>query len=84
MLRKLRSRYDEAYRIENGWGLSPVRSERELRALIRFCEAQLKEEHIQKYNPTKRNVLKETVRLYHSNDRKLYDYINENIGYYWS
>lgn len=84
LLYKLRSQFDEPFRIRHGFGLSPVRSTCELEALIDFCRGQLQEEYIIKYNPTKHDVLIETVRLYDTNGTELYDYINNHVPYYWS
>ena len=38
LYRKFMSRFSEPYRIRNGWGLSPIRNKRELKALVKFCE----------------------------------------------
>lgn len=35
---KFMSRFSEPYRIRNGWGLSPLRNRRELKALVKFCD----------------------------------------------
>jgi len=74
----------EAYRIRNGWGLSPLRNKRELKALIEFCKEQLKEEHIQKYNPDKKLVFETTIKMYELGNSNFYYYVNDNVGHYWS
>lgn len=38
---KIMSALSEPYRIRHGFGLSPVRNNRELKALIRFCQDEL-------------------------------------------
>lgn len=83
ILHKLKYRFSEPYRIRIGVGLSPVRGKREMKALIAFCEEQLKEEHIKKYNLAKHDVFKETIRLYKANDTKLYYYICSHTDWYW-
>ena len=65
---KIMSKISESYRIKNGFGLSPIRNKRELKALIKFCENQLKEEHIQKYNPKKKWVFEVTIAMYYSDN----------------
>lgn len=93
---RILSRISEPYRIRNGFGLSPIRNKRELKALIRFCESQLKEIHIQELNPKKKEVLETTIELYQAELDQLpiirdkwsyvniHEYIRDNIGYYWS
>lgn len=83
---KLRHKYDEPFRIRKGYGLSPIRNGRELKALIDFCEAELKEGYM-KLNLAKQDVLTETIRLYRGSDldqMHLHHYIDEHVGYYWS
>lgn len=84
LLHKLRFRFSEPYRIRIGCGLSPIRNKREMKALIAFCKEQLVEEHMQKYNTKKRDIFKETIRLYDAKDIELYCYIDDHIGWYWS
>ena len=38
LYRKFMGRFSEPYRIRNGWGLSPLRNKRELKALVKFCD----------------------------------------------
>jgi len=83
IIHKLKFRFSEPYRIKIGCGLSPIRNQREMRALIEFCREQLKEDHI-KLNLAKMDVLEETIRLYEANDSMIYYYINEHVEYYWS
>lgn len=83
LIHKLRCQFDEPYRIRMGFGLSPIRNNRELKALIRFCEHELQEEHM-KLNPALEDVLGETVRLYRANSSELHDYINRHVEWYWS
>lgn len=68
LYRKIMSSISETYRIRNGYGLSPIRNERELKALVDFCESQLKEEHIQKYNDKERWVFEVTIAMYCSGE----------------
>jgi len=83
---QFRSKYSEPYRIKNGYGLSPIRNKRELKALIKFCKDNIK--YYEEAGFTDSNnleVWKETVRLY-ENDKyeELYDYIDLHCGEYWS
>ena len=100
MLHKLRSRYDEAYRIRHGWGLSPLRNRRELKALIAFCMEQLGDEHHMDLNEKRKLIYLHTVNLYRHemlgdkqskkwvDEAKLnttfYAYVEDNVGWYWS
>jgi len=61
--RKLRAPLSEPYRIRQGYGLSPIRTQRELRALKDFCLGQLKEKHIQEFNPQQKQVYESTVDI---------------------
>ena len=83
LLHLLRCKYDEPYRIKTGFGLSPIRTQRELKALIAFCKAQLEEEHMS-LNLDLQDVYSETVRLYEKDSLELRDYINSHVEWYWS
>lgn len=83
MFHKLRSKISEPYRIKVGFGLSPIRNKRELKALMYFCKEQLKEEHIQR-DTFKKNILENTIKLYETNDSNIVFYISDNCGVYWS
>ena len=80
----IRSRFDEAYRIRCGYGLSLIRSKREMKALIDFCNGELNNKELMKYNPDRSGVYKETVRLYKTKDFKLYQYIEQHYDWYWN
>ena len=84
LLHRLKYRFSEPYRIRIGVGLSPIRSKRELKALIEFCKEQLKDTELMKLNPEKREVFEDTVVLYGENYSNLHYFINENIDWYWS
>lgn len=43
MIRKLKARFSECYRIRNGWGIYPIRTKRECKALYDFCKRQIEE-----------------------------------------
>lgn len=96
IIRNFLFKHSEPFRIENGFGLSPIRNQRELKALIRFCKRELKEDYME-LNPDKKHVLETTVRLYNeqmiNNDWSSYVknmrnhigyYIEDHISYYWS
>lgn len=84
MFYKLRHKYDEAFRIRKGYGLSPIRNRREEKALAEFCREQLTEEHIKQYNPRKRRVLRTTVNYYDKYGYLDMKYVENNISWYWS
>ena len=68
LIHKLRYAIDEPYRIRHGFGLSPIRNNREMRALVQFCKDELKEEHIQKYNPRKKWVFEVTIAMWENGE----------------
>lgn len=70
LIHKLRCAIDEPYRIRVGFGLSPIRNNREMRALIQFCKDQLKEEHIQKYNPKIKWVYEVTIAMWENGNAR--------------
>lgn len=92
LIYKLRNKFDEAYRIRHGFGLSPIRSKRELRALIAFCKNELD----QGYESSFLDTYRETLRLYeiaqkankldepHMHWADLYKYIEMHTAEYWS
>jgi len=84
LIHRIRGKYDEAYRIEHGWGLSPIRNNRELKALIKFCRKELEDIEHMNLNMAKCDAFVKTVELYEVDSPKLYEHINESIGWYWS
>lgn len=62
-LHRLRYKFDEAYRIEIGVGLSPIRSNREHKALIKFCENELKDKARMRLNPERSKIYRFTLML---------------------
>lgn len=65
MLHKIKSCLSETYRIRNGFGLSPIRNERELKALVDFCKQQLRERKEFNQEITKSHwVYLVTIRMY--------------------
>lgn len=84
IIRKLRGRFDEPYRIRNGWGLSPLRSQREVRALVNFCKGELGDEGHMKLNIARWDIYNETVRLYIADSVDFHTYVEDHVGWYWS
>lgn len=98
-IRGLRYKFDEPYRIRHGFGLSPIRNQRELKALIAFCEHELTEEYI-KNNEELKRVYEFTIKLYKApleflplyfkeNNRlmpyvSVSQFIRDHANYYWS
>lgn len=77
--------YTEAYRIRHGYGLSPIRNKRELRALIEFCREELKDVEHMKLNPERREAYEKTVKLYEEGEYgELYYYIKDHCAWYWN
>lgn len=96
IMHKIKCKISEPYRIRVGFGLSPIRSKRELKALFEFCKAQLKEDYIE-LNPVTKKIFEQTVYLYNkqvvnndwsthsdTHDDNIYSYIEDNCGWYWS
>ena len=96
---RILARISEPYRIKAGYGLSPIRNKRELKALIGFCEEQLEDEKLMKLNPHLEELYSLTVKIYYeypnkhngrcyyNNGRRYYDIytlINDNARSYWS
>lgn len=63
IMHRLKATFSEPYRIEHGWGLSPIRSKRELKALVRFCENELKDKEHMALNPKRKELFKATIKL---------------------
>lgn len=53
-----------AYRIEKGFGLSAIRSERELKAVVNFCSKELENTENMKLNPERKDIYEMTITLY--------------------
>lgn len=65
IIRRILASCSETYRIRNGFGLSPIRNERELKALIKFCKSQVKDWHDYNLYPSKHKwVALVTIRMY--------------------
>lgn len=64
IIHNVRYSFDEAYRIERGVGLSPIRSKREREAVIAFCRRQLEDHELMRLNPERKRIYKFTVMLY--------------------
>lgn len=64
ILHRLKYRCSEPYRIKIGVGLSPVRSNREMKALIEFCYSELEDTEHMELNPERKRVYEMTVKLY--------------------
>ena len=62
---KILARISEPYRIRNGWGLSPIRNKRELKALIKFCEEQLEDKKLMRLNLHLEELYSLTVKIYY-------------------
>lgn len=92
IIHKLRCKFDEPYRIKRGFGLSPIRNDRELKALISFCFLELEDEEHMKLNPRRKKVYENTIKLYYDEEVKVgkrlyysvYDYIDDNVAWYWN
>lgn len=68
-LHALRARLSEPYRIRHGYGLSPIRNKRELRALYDFCKRELAERREFNVPYGKRDwVFTVTVAMYERED----------------
>jgi hypothetical protein len=64
-----------AYRIERGWGLDAIRSDKELEAVIKFCKNELLDTEYMELNPERKRVYEMTILLYEqslSSDREVY------------
>lgn len=84
IVHRLRGGFDEPYRIRNGWGLSPLRSKREVNALVAFIEEELKDKKHMKLNLARWDIYKETLRLHKASDAEFYSYVEDHVGWYWS
>lgn len=71
---RIMCRTSEAYRIRHGFGIYPIRNKREARALYKFCEEQLKEEHLYLDDNKKRlEVYQAYINLYRASFMNLKD-----------
>ena len=96
LIHKLRCAIDEPYRIRHGFGLSVLRSNRELRALIDFCRSTLKEYREAKFTSSFMKTWAKTIKLYEDmedcsdlSDKFLAElelerYIDNHFKEYWS
>ena len=85
LLHRIKYKFSEPYRIRAGGGLSPIRNDREMRALIAFCQEELRDRKHMKLNPAMGDVYRETVGLYYGgNSGELYQYILSHVDWYWS
>ena len=84
LIHKLRGKYDESYRILHGWGLSPIRNNRELKALIEFCHKELERDKETRLYPKRKEIFLVTIDLYNTDSMHLNEYINDNIDWYWN
>lgn len=100
IIHKIKYHFSEPYRIRIGVGLSPIRNNREYKALIDFCRQELKNTEHMKLNPSRRKVYEATIKLDELEtpegfwfklpyDRKVYyndarEFINDHVGWYWN
>lgn len=54
----------EWWRIKQGYGLSPIRTDREMKALLDFCRNELKDAKHMKLNPDRKRIYETTIKLY--------------------
>lgn len=59
-------RHFEWWRIKQGYGLSPIRSDREMKALLEFCTNELKDTEHMELNPDRKRVYETTIQLYNN------------------
>lgn len=93
-IHRIRCRIDEPYRIKTGFGLSPLRNQREVKALIGFCRSELKDTAHMELNPERRAVYQATVQIYDKplnpvelNGEKYYSLmriVDDHCGWYWN
>lgn len=100
IIHKLRFKYSEPYRIKMGCGLSPIRNNREYKALMEFCKQELEDKPRMKLNPTRRKVYEATLeldsletpegfwfKLPHRPKQyynEVYSFIEDHVGWYWN
>ena len=91
IIRRLKSRYSYTYRLRNGWGIQVIRNEREMKALIEFCDEEFKEYQRAGFTDSQHALIwRETVKLYKKWKKngtgyaELEDYIENHVGCYWS
>ena len=63
VIRRLKYRFSNVYRIKIGVGLSAIRSEKEYRAVLAFCRNELASEVTMRLNPERSKVYKFTLLL---------------------
>lgn len=75
LLHKLRYSFSYPYRISRGVGLSVIRNDKELEAVIKFCREELKDKEHMDCNPDRKRIYEMTILLYEqgrSNDKEVY------------
>lgn len=98
--KRIMSRISEPYRIRSGYGLSPIRTKREMKALIGFCQEELKDKKHMRLNPDRKKIYKDTIYLFNhegytpfetktikDGDISYYsvdDYIDDHVGWFWN
>lgn len=94
LLHKIRCRIDEPYRIKKGFGLSPLRTNRELKALIEFCRNELMDDQHMRLNQKRRAIYQATIAIYEQpltpvilNNKTYYtlsDIVDDHVGWFWN
>lgn len=63
-IHKIKIKFSYAYRIERGFGLDAIRSDKELRAVVKFCREELKDKEYMELNPERKRIYEMTIILY--------------------
>jgi hypothetical protein len=64
IIHEVRYKFSYAYRIEIGVGLSAIRNDRELKAVIKFCKNELADNKAMTRNPKRKKIFGMTIILY--------------------
>lgn len=64
IVHRIKYKLSEAYRISVGVGLTAIRSEREMSALVKFCKCYLSDKEHAKLNPDRAELYRATIKLW--------------------
>ena len=75
IIHRIKWKFSYAYRARRGCGISSVRNDKELQAIVEFCREELKDAEMMELNPDRKRIYEMTVTLYEqnqSNEREVF------------
>lgn len=75
IIHRIKYKFSYAYRTRCGHGISVIRSEKDLKAIVDFCRQELEDKEMMDLNPDRKKIYEMTVKLYEQNqsdEREVY------------